>query len=143
MKRIAIDARIIYTSTGRYVERLIEYLQQLDHVNEYLELLRQADYDRWQPKAPNFRKVVADHQPYGFGEQRQSAGQLRALRADLVHFTAPQQPMLYRGRRVTTIHDMTSVDFINRRKENFFRSFYRGRVKPLVLRIMMQIIAHD
>src|ERR1700676_176439 len=110
MKRIAIDARIIYTSTGRYVERLIEYLQELDRVRDYVVLLRKADYDRWQPKAPNFRKLVADHQAFTFGEQIQFARQLRALSPDLVHFTVPQQPMLYRGRRVTTIHDLTAMD---------------------------------
>src|ERR1700732_1646115 len=106
MKRIAIDARIIYTSTGCYVERLIKYLQQLDHANEYLVLLRKADYDRWQPKGPNFPKVVAVQPPFTFREQIKFATKLRALRADLVHFTAPHQPIFYRGRRVTTIHDL-------------------------------------
>ncbi|HEY2135337.1 MAG TPA: glycosyltransferase family 1 protein [Xanthobacteraceae bacterium] len=143
MKRIAIDARIIYTSTGRYVERLIEYLQQLDHDNEYLVLLRQADYDRWHAKAPNFRKVVADHRPYTFGEQIQFAAQLRSLRADLVHFTAPQQPILYRGRHVTTIHDLTTIDFINPRKQSFLKSIYRDRVKPLAFRMLMWVAAHE
>jgi glycosyltransferase involved in cell wall biosynthesis len=33
--KIAIDARIIYTSTGRPVERLLHYLQTLDTKNEY------------------------------------------------------------------------------------------------------------
>ncbi|HEX4556181.1 MAG TPA: glycosyltransferase family 1 protein [Xanthobacteraceae bacterium] len=143
MKRIAIDARIIYTSTGRYVERLIEYLQQIDRAHDYTVLLRKADFDRWQPKAPNFRKLVADHQSFTFGEQIGFARQLRALSPDLVHFTVPQQPMLYRGRRVTTIHDLTAIDFINRREGGFLKRAYKTAVKPQVFRIMLRLIARD
>jgi len=106
-------------------------------------LLRKADYDRWQPKAANFRKLVADHQSFTFGEQIRFARQLRALAPDLVHFTVPQQPMLYRGRRVTTIHDLTAIDFINRRDGGFLNRIYKTGVKPLVFRVMLRLIAHD
>ena len=34
MAKIAIDAREIGTSTGRYVERLIHYLQKIDKIAE-------------------------------------------------------------------------------------------------------------
>ena len=47
MSRIAIDARIISTTTGRYVERLLTYLQDIDKKNEYLVLVKKKDFDYW------------------------------------------------------------------------------------------------
>jgi len=35
MSHIAIDARIINSSTGTYVERLLHYLQEVDDINQY------------------------------------------------------------------------------------------------------------
>ena len=45
--RIAIDARTLRTSTGRYVERLIHYLQKIDNRNDYIILLKPKDMDSW------------------------------------------------------------------------------------------------
>ncbi len=43
MSRIVIDARIISTTTGRYVERLVTYLHDVDKENEYLTLVKKND----------------------------------------------------------------------------------------------------
>lgn len=56
MAKIVIDARELRTSTGRYVERLLYYLQNVDKKNEYLVLLKPADFDSWEPASPNFKK---------------------------------------------------------------------------------------
>ncbi len=39
MSHIAIDARIINSSTGRYVERLLHYLEKIDTQNRYTILV--------------------------------------------------------------------------------------------------------
>ena len=45
---IAIDARIINSSTGRYVERLVTYLQGVDTENERFSLgVKQLESDPW------------------------------------------------------------------------------------------------
>ena len=142
MRQIAIDARALFTSTGRYVERLIAYLQQIDHDNEYIVLLKQHDYDRWVPTSANFRKLVADHRPFTFQEQIEFAKQLYALRPDLVHFCMPQQPLLYRGLHVTTVHDLTLIDFVGRQKRGIVESFYKHVVKPWVFRRAIHRIVH-
>ena len=111
--KIAIDARIIRTSTGRYVERLLHYLQLIDHENEYIILLDKKDFDSWQPIAENFRKVRIDIPNYSFKEQLAFPILLTRLKVDLVHFIMPQQPLLYFGRSVTTIHDLTLLHFKN------------------------------
>ena len=43
--KIAIDARTLRTSTGRYIERLIHYLQKIDKKNDYIILLKPKDFD--------------------------------------------------------------------------------------------------
>lgn len=104
--KIAIDARIINSGTGRYIERLLHYLQQLDQKNEYLVLVRRADLNYFKPTAPNFKVVEADFKNYSFEEQIGLARLLNKLKPDLVHFCMPQQPLIYTGAAVTSVLDL-------------------------------------
>ena len=113
MKRIVIDARELRTSTGRYVERLLHYLQQLDQQHEYAVLLKPEDMDGWQPSNPHFTKVACPHREFTFAEQFAYKKQLGELRPDLVHFAKDNQPVPYRGKVVTTMHDLTTARFRN------------------------------
>lgn len=113
MSHIAIDARIINSSTGRYVERLVYYLEQIDHDNTYSILVPTKDKDFYTPTNPNFTIRTVEFANYSFGEQLGFKKYLDTLGADLVHFCMPQQPVLYRGRRVTTFHDLTLLNTYN------------------------------
>lgn len=113
MSHIAIDARIINSSTGRYVERLLHYLQQIDTVNHYSVLLLEKDKDYWKPSSENFNVIVADYAQYSVAEQLGFKKLLDDLAPDLVHFCMPQQPVLYKGLKVTTIHDLTLLKVYN------------------------------
>jgi glycosyltransferase involved in cell wall biosynthesis len=104
--KIAIDARIINSGTGRYIERLLHYLEQIDDTNQYLILVRRADLDYYQPQKPNFTVIEAEFNNYSFGEQIGLARLLRKLGPDLVHFCMPQQPLMYTGPAVTSILDL-------------------------------------
>lgn len=108
---IVIDGRIRRTSTGRYVDRLIEHLQTVDTHNRYTILL-QPD-DPWQPTAKNFVTTACEFAQFSFNplDQIRFASQLNALKADLVHFPMNQQPLLYRGKVVTTTMDTTMLHF--------------------------------
>lgn len=106
---IAIDARIINSSTGRYVERLLTYLEKIDSPHQFSIIVRKKDIDYWKPSQPNFKIVVADYHQYTFGEQLGFFFFLYKLKADLVHFCMPQQPLLYRGLSITTVHDLTLI----------------------------------
>jgi glycosyltransferase involved in cell wall biosynthesis len=111
-KRIVIDARGYHTSTGRYTRKLIEYLERIDgknHNREYIVLLHKKEFKDYTPKAGNFSKQVADFSHYGLAEQFGFLKFLEGLKADLVHFTMPQQPVFYRGNHVTTLHDLTLI----------------------------------
>lgn len=113
MKHIVIDARELRTSTGRYIERLLHYLQAIDHEHRYTVLLKPQDIAGWQPDNPNFTVQACPHKEFTFAEQLGLKQQLEALKADLVHFPMVQQPVLYRGRVVTTMQDLTTVRFSN------------------------------
>jgi glycosyltransferase involved in cell wall biosynthesis len=133
---IAIDARIINSTTGRYIERLLIYLEKLDSPHEFSVLVRKKDIDYWVPKKPNFRVVVADYKPYGFGEQIGYYLFLRRLKPDLVHFCMPQQPFLYIGRAVTTVHDLNLL----RIRENDDMSARTLRFKQRVFRELLHTV---
>jgi glycosyltransferase involved in cell wall biosynthesis len=113
MSHIAIDARIINSSTGRYVERLLHYLQEIDTANDYTVLLLEKDKDFWQPTAKNFTVKIADFEQYSLAEQFDFKKFLNDLSPDLVHFCMPQQPIFYKGNKVTTIHDLTLLKVYN------------------------------
>lgn len=113
MKHIAIDARIINSSTGTYVERLLHYLQEIDKVNKYSVLVRAKDKNFWKPTANNFKVKIADFDNYSFDEQIGFKRFLDKLSPDLVHFCMPQQPVFYKGAHVTTFHDLTLLKIYN------------------------------
>ncbi len=110
MSRIVVDARS-RGSTGRYAERLLHHLQSIDHENQYFVLIKSEQ--QWRPTAENFTQVVTDIRDYSLQEQIRLLGVIKSLHPDLVHFTMPQQPVLYRGKTVTTIHDLTMLRFHN------------------------------
>jgi glycosyltransferase involved in cell wall biosynthesis len=69
--------------------------------------------DTWVPTNPNFTAVPCPYKEYSFAEQLGFVKQLNSLNADLVHFSMPQQPVLYNGAVVTTIQDLTTARFRN------------------------------
>jgi glycosyltransferase involved in cell wall biosynthesis len=124
--KIVIDARMLFwTGIGRYTLALLRELEQIDKDNVYVVLVRREDWDLWEPACPQFSKVESSINPYTFSEQWTLWLQLRALKADVVHFTAPNTPLLYRGRRAVTIHDLTLLDY-NTSRGTGIRKVLRG-----------------
>lgn len=125
MKRIVIDARELRTSTGRYVERLLNYLQEVDTdlSHRYIVLLKPKDMEGWKPKSKRFSAVPCRYKEFTFGEQLGLAWQLYRLRANLVHFPMVQQPILYQKAVVTTMQDLTTLRFTNPTKNRFVFRF--------------------
>ena len=125
MKKIVIDARELRTSTGRYVERLLNYLQEVDTdlSHRYVVLLKPKDMEGWNPKSKRFTKVACRYKEFSFGEQLGLAWQLYKLGASLVHFPMVQQPILYQRKVVTTMQDLTTLRFSNPSKNQFIFKF--------------------
>lgn len=141
MAHILIDARIMFKSTGRYVERLIEHLQEFDTRNRYTILVPKEAEGRWTPKARNFTAVTADFAAYTFGEQLGLSWLIAKAKPDLVHFSTPEQPLLCFAPTVTTIHDLTLLSFVNRRPLGFLKSLYKYTIKPAVFRSLIGFLA--
>lgn len=138
MSHIVIDARVVSTTTGTYVERLLHYLQKLDSQNRYTVLIPTKDKDYWRPSAENFSVKYADFDNYSFAEQTRFKSFLDTLDADLVHFCMPQQPIRYKGKKITTFHDLTLL-----RVYNSDKNFAIFKAKQLVGRYVFKRAAID
>lgn len=135
--KIVIDARELRTSSGRYIERLINYLQDIDHVNNYIILLKPKDISGWRTESEHFMAVECPHDEFSFDEQLAFKKQLDGLKPDLVHFGYAQQPVLYKGTVVTTIHDLTTVRFNNPAKNKVV-----FKLKQLIYKEVIRRAAH-
>ncbi len=141
---IVIDARVINSGTGTYVAKLLKYLQEIDSVNNYTVLLREKDKDYWKPSITNFTTRIAEFDNYSIAEQIGYKRLLDTLSPDLVHFCMPQQPVFYRGKRVTTMHDMTLLKTYNSDKNWLvfhIKQFIGGFVWKRVAKISDRVIA--
>lgn len=137
MKTIVIDARQYTTSTGRYTYRLVEYLEKIDNGHNYKILLKPTDMNIYDFSNPHFVKVSCPYQEFTFNEQIGFLKQLQSLKPDLVHFAMPQQPILYSGKVVTTIHDLTTARFNNPDKDAVI--FY---IKQLIFKYVVKRVAN-
>ena len=94
MKRIVIDARESGTSTGRYLDKLIEYLYKLKPNYEVILLVKPHRQAYFQKIAPSYQTVITPYKEFTFGEQLGFKKQIKKLKPDLVFFPMVQQPVL-------------------------------------------------
>lgn len=114
--KIVIDARFLGpegTGIGKYTEKLLENLQEIDKQNDYSVLLSRKNFDLFSPRDKNFRKILADSRWYTLKEQVLLPAVLTKLHPDLVHFPHFNAPLLYPGKFVLTVHDITTSEFKN------------------------------
>lgn len=123
MARIVIDAREYTSTTGRYMFRLLQYLDGLQTEHEFLILLKPKDMDVYEYQNPNFKKIACTHKEFTFAEQIGFKKQIKDLHPDLVHFGMVQQPVWYRGKVVTTMHDLITTRFPNPAKNVIVYTF--------------------
>jgi len=113
MSKIVIDARESGTSTGRYVDKLIEYLHKLQPEHSIILLARAERLKYLSRIAPSFVVFETPFKEFTLEEQIGLFKQINTCEADLVHFPMVQQPVLYRGHVVTTMQDLTTLRFRN------------------------------
>lgn len=113
MSRIVIDARESGTGSGRYVDKMVEYLHGLQPQHEIILLAKPHRLKYLRDIAPAFTVIQTPFKEFTFGEQLGFKRQINSLQADLVHFPFVQQPIWYSGRVVTTMQDLTTIRFRN------------------------------
>lgn len=113
MAKIVIDARESGTSTGRYIDKLIEHLHKLNTGHKFVILTKEHRLDFMRKIAPGSKVIDSPFLEFTFHEQIDLLKQVRDQEADLVHFGMVQQPVFYSGKVVTTMHDLTTTRFRN------------------------------
>lgn len=141
---MVIDARESGTSTGRYVDKLIENLHKLKPGQEIIILTKSPRLTFFKEVAPTFKVIRSDVKEFSFAEQLKLRRQIKKLEPDLVHFTMTQQPVLYRANKLTTIHDLTTARFDNPAKFGplfkFKQAVYRFVIKSAAKRSRAVIV---
>lgn len=141
MSKVVIDAREYSSSTGRYISRLLEYLQKLDNDHDYMVLLKPKDMPAFVIKNLRFSKVACPHKEFTLDEQIDLRTQIKDLKPDLVHFAKDHQPVLYKGRVVTTMHDLTTARFRNPSKGRLQFKFKQLVYRRVVKRVARKSLA--
>ncbi len=129
-QRIGIDARLFgprQKGLGRYAQKLVEYLEEVDggsSEREYFIFLRKDNLDLYHPQHSNFHKVEAEFAWYGFKEQLIYPFFLRRFKLDLMHFTHFNVPLFYKGKFLVTIHDLILFHYPTVRNTTRSKWFY-------------------
>ena len=124
MMLVVIDCRLWNeTGVGRYLRNLVGELLKRDSKTRYHLLFRSAEYEKLTfPK--NVTKVLVEARWHSVKEQFAVPWALWRLKPDLVHFPYPNVPLLYRGRFVVTIHDLTPYRLATGRASTLPRPLY-------------------
>ncbi len=108
---IGIDARMYpYTGIGRYIQHLLYWLSQLDKENTYTIFLYKEVLEKLSfPE--NFTLVPVTERIYSIEEQWSLKKKFEEAKLDLLHVPHFNAPLLYKGRLILTIHDITQTLF--------------------------------
>lgn len=126
--RIAIDARLIaQTGVGRYIRNLIRELSINDTHNEYVVFVRKADAHFIELPNTRWKKIIADVPWHSIAEQFVMPFMYLAARVDIVHVPYFTAPVLYPGKFILTIHDLTILHLSTGRATTLPYWFYKLR----------------
>lgn len=142
-KHIVIDARESGTTTGRYIDKLIENLHNLKPAYKITVLTKPHRVDFIKKIAPDFSAQTADIKEFTMSEQIKLLKQINNNEPDLVHFSMVQQPILYHGKIVTTMHDLTTLRFSNPLKNPLIfksKQYIYGWVNKVAVKKSLKII---
>lgn len=113
MKHLVIDARWYgpeHTGIGRYTQNLIQNLVKIPHFFKHIRLtllVSPQDEDRLRLELGNqINYALTRITHYSLLDQIVTPINLYRLRADLVHFTHIDKPILYFGQSLVTVHDL-------------------------------------
>lgn len=112
MKHIVIDARLYgpkHTGIGRYTKNLLKALITLPDFKKYkftLIIYKNLEAEIKKDLGDNFNYVTTNILHYSLKEQLFLPFIIYSLKADLVHFTHFNKPILYFKKSVITIHDL-------------------------------------
>lgn len=122
--KIGIDGRMYgaeQTGIGNYIKNLINNLAEIDKKNQYAIFLLEKEYDKFALPAENFKKFKVGAHWYSWREQIILPFEFLRRRLDLMHFPHFNSPILYPGKSIVTIHDVTPFFFPGHKMNSWFR----------------------
>lgn len=139
MKTIVIDARTIDSSTGHYTQYLLHHLNA-SYAKKYkfVVLTPSKSVSKWARTFTKLKIESADEKSYSVREQTSLIARLETHHPDLVHFTMPQQPFLWIGPSITTIHDLTLVRYDNIDMNRLVYKMKKGVFISLIRTVIMR-----
>jgi glycosyltransferase involved in cell wall biosynthesis len=121
--RIGLDLRMLGGGSGisRYISELSQQILTQDKHNEYVLFFNRLD----QPTRELYQKfgqkmVETGISQYSYNEQLKLPAIFRKENLDLLHVPHFNAPILYGGKFVTTIHDLTHTKFPGKKKSHLF-----------------------
>jgi len=138
---IGIDARFYgEAGPGRYVKNIIQHLEQIDTANKYVIFLRQTGFDAYQPKNPNFAKVLAHYNWYSFAEQLGFLVKILKYKPNLLYVPHFNFPVLYPGKLVTAIPDIIMHTFSTERGTTLPKPYFKFKKLVYYLVVLWAVV---
>lgn len=113
--KIGIDSRMYgakaTTGIGVYIKNLTEELFKIDQENQYVLFMKDLEFSEFQVPNERVTKVKIDIPWYSLKEQLVMPKILKKHKLDLMHFPHFNVPILYSGKYLVTIHDITPKFF--------------------------------
>jgi tRNA U55 pseudouridine synthase TruB len=126
--KIGIDARFINeTGVGRYIRNLIDGLGTVDKKNSYVVFLRRNALDTFIPPNARWETQLADIPWHSAAEQLFMPAIFNREHLDLLHVPYFNVPLLYFGKFIVTIHDLTILHFDTGKATTLPYVFYKLR----------------
>lgn len=122
--KIGIDARMYgaeQTGIGNYIRNLINNLAAIDPENQYIIFLLDKEFKKFNPPGANFKKIKVSAHWYSWREQIVLPLEFLRERPDLLHFPHFNTPILYPGKSIVTIHDITPFFFPGHKMNSLLR----------------------
>ena len=105
--KIGIDARFWNESgVGRYIRNLVNNLQKIDALNEYILFVSPQFNSKTIKDKKNWKIIITDIRWHSLNEQLKFPSLLNKENLDLMHFPYFSVPILYNRPFVVTIHDL-------------------------------------
>lgn len=113
MKHIGIDVRLLFqTGVGTYLQNILHYLPKYAPKDlTFTFYCLPQDVEHIKEAMPNGRIRVTNSLWHTVGEQTELLRLIESDKLDLMHFTYFGHPILYRGKSISTIHDVTPLLF--------------------------------
>jgi len=96
-----------------------------DKQREYFIFLTEKNWEKYEPKNPNFQKIKADFRWYSWQEQAFFPFLIKKYKIDLMHFPHFNVPLFCRVPFIVTIHDLILLHYPSTRATRLgFVKFY-------------------